>query len=557
MSIKNKNLSGMRFLSLIFTMLSLLFCSELVAQKDTTIKQSVTVISAYKPVLMNVAKINFSATNLATEAVKEKLNYDIPDQALIYMYAPITLKPLAFNTDTAMSLGNHFWVKAGIGNYATPVIAAGACFRNKKELLVNIYGDYISSKGKMENQNYSMFSLKGTGSYFFPNTEAYASLEMKQRQFYLYGYNHDLYKYNKNEISQQFQEMDFKAGFRNTKENALKVDYDANMQFNYFTGKDAMNETTLRMDLPAERKINELFTLKADAMFDLTNSTTKNINAINYSYHNNMAQFSPSLIYQTSLYKINGGVNAIWDNSKLVILPNIFGELKIKNFPFVLQGGFIGKLNKNTYRNMSYINPYISSLKTQTNTLETEYYGGLKTNLSNRIVASAKVGWVSYNNYQFIINDTAANADGKSFVLSNEDKVNNFKLHGNISYTIPGKLYATGGITLNAYAGMKANEKAWHTLPMECTAAVQWNAFKKLVLKGDFYMFGGGHYLEKDNKSGSLKGGVDLSLGGEYKITNKINAFVDLNNIFGDKYQRWHNYPVYGICVLAGVIIRF
>ena len=70
-------------------------------------------------------------------------------------------------------------------------------------------------------------------------------------------------------------------------------------------------------------------------------------------------------------------------------------------------------------------------------------------------------------------------------------------------------------------------------------------------------MFGGGHYLAKGNKSGSLKGGVDLSLGGEYKLTNKINAFADLNNIFGDKYQRWHNYPVYGICVLAGLIIRF
>jgi hypothetical protein len=172
-------------------------------------------------------------------------------------------------------------------------------------------------------------------------------------------------------------------------------------------------------------------------------------------------------------------------------------------------------------------------------------------------VASAKAGVVSYKNYQFFINDTSANSDGKSFLLSNDEKVNNFRIHGDITYTVPGKFVASGAVTFNGFAGMKTNKKAWHTLPVEGRATARWTPSKKLLIKTELYFFGGGQYLDKNNKSVSLKGGIDLSLGSEYKINNKINAFLDLNNIFGNKYQRWHNYPVYGIGVLAGVIIRF
>ena len=280
-------------------------------------------------------------------------------------------------------------------------------------------------------------------------------------------------------------------------------------------------------------------------------------NGLQNRFSNNISQFSPSLVYETSVYKINGGVNAIWNNGDLVCLPNLYGELYLNNFPFILQAGFVSKINKNTYRNLTSVNPYLSVMKNQINTLETEYYGGIISNISKRIVASAKAGVVAYKNYQFFINDTATGSDGKSFLLSNEEKINNFRLQGDITYTIPGKLMANGAITFNGFTGMKTNQKAWHTLPMEGRASARWNFNKKLLIKSELYFFGGGHYLDKNNESGSLKGGIDLSLGGEYKINNKINAFLDLNNIFGNKYQRWHNYPVYGLGIVAGAVMRF
>jgi outer membrane receptor protein involved in Fe transport len=46
-------------------------------------------------------------------------------------------------------------------------------------------------------------------------------------------------------------------------------------------------------------------------------------------------------------------------------------------------------------------------------------------------------------------------------------------------------------------------------------------------------------------------------LGFEYKIKKQFGAFINLNNIFGKNYERWHNYPVYGFNVLGGLSLQF
>jgi outer membrane receptor protein involved in Fe transport len=54
-----------------------------------------------------------------------------------------------------------------------------------------------------------------------------------------------------------------------------------------------------------------------------------------------------------------------------------------------------------------------------------------------------------------------------------------------------------------------------------------------------------------------LSGGTDLSAGAEYKINKQFSAWINVNNILNDKYERWHNYPVYGLNLSGGVLINF
>ena len=68
--------------------------------QDTTKKRSVSITSTFKPVLKESAKINFGAAPPTADTVRPKLNYDIPNQNLLFAYQPGTLKPLALKIDS-------------------------------------------------------------------------------------------------------------------------------------------------------------------------------------------------------------------------------------------------------------------------------------------------------------------------------------------------------------------------------------------------------------------------------------------------------------------------
>ncbi|MBI3883647.1 MAG: hypothetical protein HY305_05400 [Sphingobacteriales bacterium] len=140
-------------------------------------------------------------------------------------------------------------------------------------------------------------------------------------------------------------------------------------------------------------------------------------------------------------------------------------------------------------------------------------------------------------------------------MISNESNVNNLRLHADISYINQEKFTITAGITFNGYAAMKDNARAWGTIPLQVNAALRWLVFKNLMIKSDLNAFSGGPYVAAI--PASLGGGVDFSAGAEYSLSKKVSLWLNVNNIFNNKYQRWYNYPVYGINVLGGVLIKF
>ncbi len=540
---------------LVFAVANLVMASA-TAQRDTTKTQSIDITSSFKPVLRNAVKINFSGSQLVADTSRPVLGYTIPSQNLFYAYQPISLRPLALTQDTALYLGDRNYVKAGFGSYNTPYLAAGLSFGDGKTSLVNLTASYIASKGKdIEFQDYNMLRVKGTGSYFTPKNEVYGAAEVSLNNYYLYGYDHSLFNYSKMDVRQQFQDISLSAGVRNTVSNESNINYNPNLQLSFFTNKDKLSETNIVVDLPAEKKLNDLLTFKLAAKGDFTNYATKGYIPSDISFGNNILQLAPALEYNTSLLKLHGGLTPTWNNGDFTWLPDVYAEFKLQEKVFLVQAGWVGRYIKNSYRNLSAINPYLDVMTEQNNTKEIEYYGGIKATVGKHFNFNAKAGWITYRDLPFFINNIAG--DEKTFVISNETKVKNFRIHGDINYVNQEKFSLTAGVTFNGYTGMKVNSKAWHTVPMEFTSSLRWFAFDKLLLKGDLYFFNGGNYLTKANGSAPLTGGTDLSAGAEYKINKQFSAWANINNILNDKYERWHNYQVYGLNLTAGVLIHF
>jgi hypothetical protein len=523
------------------------------AQKDTTKKQSIDITSSYKPVLRNAVKINFSATNVEPDTSKSVQVYNIPTQNLFYVYQAIPLKPLALQQDTILELGDRNFVKAGFGNYTTPLVNAGFSFGDGKKYLLNVYGNYLSSKGKISNQNFTTINAMAAGSYFTPKNEVYGSVGFSLQDQFFYGYNHDTLSFNKKDVLQRFQNISLKSGFKNKTTTSTGIQYNPNVAINLLRNLNKANENSIVLEAPIEKSFNEKFALKVAAKADLTTYETT-VFANNIRFTNAVYSIAPELIYAKPLFNIHVGLTPTWDNGELILLPNIYGELKIKDQIFMAQAGLVGSIQKNTLQHLSSINPWLQTIATQKNTQQIELFGGVKATIGKHLNVNVKASFINYKNLPLFVNDFV---DGKTFTVLNEESINNIRIHADASFVKQDKFTINGGVTLNIFNTLKNNARAWGTIPFEANASLRWWAFKQLLVKTDVQLFAGSPVLLANNVDKNLAGGADLNAGLEFAINKKFSAWLDINNILNNKYQRWNNYEVYGLNVIGGIIVKF
>ena len=80
---------------------------------------------------------------------------------------------------------------------------------------------------------------------------------------------------------------------------------------------------------------------------------------------------------------------------------------------------------------------------------------------------------------------------------------------------------------------------------------------KDLWLRADLWAWDGPQYRGKDGEAYKGETAFDLNAGAEFRITKNFNLWVQLNNIFNNKYERWHQYEVYGFNILGGITYSF
>ena len=524
------------------------------AQKDTTKQQTIDITSSYKPVIRNSPKVNFSATYLAADTNKNVATYTIPPLNLFYKYQPVTLKPLALNKDSVLELGSKNFIKIGYGNLSSPFASAKLSIGDGIKSLVNLSANYNSFKGGIENQEYAQLNAKLSASIFTQSNEVFGSFGMNQQDYHLYGYDHSFINFSKQAVLQQFKDLQWMVGIRNKIANDLGIQYEPTVQVAIFNNQLKFRENSVRIEIPVEKSMGDIFSVRFSVKTDI-NSNTSNSLVGNIHFNNTIFQLSPELIYHSNSILFHAGIRPSWDDGKFVVFPSFYGEAKIINQSLLLQAGYVGQIISNSFRNLSVINPYLHSFSSQRNTQEKEWYVGFKSTASNHFSFSAKASLINYNNLPLYINDTSK--DYKEFLVCYESNITNLRFHADMSFIKSNQLTITSGITYNGYKDLKLNPKAWGTIPLEFVTSIRWRASHQLQLKTDCKLFSGGPYLLKNNIQKTLSNGADLSLGVEFSINNKISAWVDANNLFNNKYERWHNYPVFGIQIAGGIIIKF
>ncbi|MBL7726738.1 MAG: hypothetical protein JNM68_03585 [Dinghuibacter sp.] len=521
------------------------------AQRDTSAPQVINVKSSFKPVLRNAVKQNLSATPPATDTVLPKLTYQVPAQALFLAYEPVPLKPLALQVQNNAGWENSNYIKAGFGSLSTPYVSAGFSFGDGHSTSLGVFADYISSKGSIKNQEYSKIGIAVQGSKTTEkNFEFKGKIGYNQDEYFLYGYDHGLFNYTKDQVRQKFQTITLNAGMRNTMPTEFGLNYNPTLKSSIFTDNRKGSETNALLDVPLTKYIGKTFGVKLGLAADFTSYKKPGV-----TISNNIFYFKPAVLFKTPNININAGVTPAWEGKEVNILPDITADIRLQGTKFVAQLGWLGYYNKGSYQRWATFNPYILQPDSLPNAKVTEFFAGFKGTAGDHMVYAVKAGYYGYRNMALFINDTTG--DGKSYRVVTEPDLQAFQVHAEFGVIQKEIFHFTAGMNLNAFTGLSRNEKPWGIIPMELTGSLRWQLFKDFWLKSDAFIWNGANFITKGNRIERMKPVVDLNAGLEFRITKQINLWFDANNLLNNKYQRWKNYETFGMNLVGGVKFNF
>ncbi len=523
------------------------------AQKDTSGK-GVSIVSSFKPVLRQAAKINFNATPPEADTTKAKLSYIIPNQNLLFAYQPGSLKPLALDIDTAGTFDNSSYIKAGFGSLRTPYIQAGISFGDGKTAGLNIYAKHVGSDGKREFQKFANTDVALSGYFKSGNNLQWdAGITMKQNRTYKYGFEPQTNVYPIDSLKQSFQTIAGRVAMHNIEKTEFGLTYSPELKIDVFTDNLKNSESNTVLNLPLQKTVGKVFAVNLGITFDLTRLSPKDKST---TINNTMYYISPSVLFKTQKINAQVGIRPSWDNKTFKLFPNVLADIRTEDSRFTFQAGWTGYIRKTTYQYLAGQNPWLWLPATFKNTWVEERFAGFKGSAGDHFSYAAKAGFNKLTNQPLFLNDITPGLGGKSFRVVNESELKVVNFGGELGFTIHEKFSLITGLIYNQYK-LKDNAEAWGLTPLEFKTALRLQVIKDLWLKTDLFAWSGSHYLKKDGSAGKLDGATDLNAGLEFKITRNINLWTQFNNIFNKEYQRWNQYPVYGFNFVGGVVFSF
>ncbi|GAA4238213.1 TonB-dependent receptor [Postechiella marina] len=565
-------------LSVILTLsASVVFSQE---QEADTIKTGVIdVVKPYAPSISDAFKVKEvpSLDDAVTDSKKE-IKYNIFSFPVASTFTPAKGKAAVVEKAKPIKLYDNY-ATLGVGTYTTilgEVYLNHAISRNES---VGGYVSHHSSAGGIENL---MFDDK------FSNTKLKANYTTRLRDLAWNvegGFQHQMYNWygvpesqiataRADNIETDHTFFDVHIGgdvtFEDTYINSGSV------LFRRFADNQGSGENRLTLkatvDVPVNRE--EISTeFKIDYLggsFDRNYQTNTPLD-----YGNFQVGLSPTYQLKQDDLTVNLGVSAYYLNdteageSKFFIYPNVTATYRLVSDVLIAYGGIEGDLIQNSYHDFANENNFVSPTLFITPT-DKQYnaYVGLKGKLSSHMSYNVSGSYTSEKNKALYKNNditltSQAYSYGNSFGMIYDD-ISTFGFVGEINFDVNRNFKL--GLKAEYFSYSTDNEtEAWNLPDIKGSAFLDYqidshwftgaNLFFVGERKDQFYLNDGASTASP--LTVNLDSYFDANAHVGYHITDQISAFLKINNIANEGYQRWQNFPVQSIQFLAGATYKF
>ncbi|HOZ29661.1 MAG TPA: hypothetical protein PLL66_01980 [Bacteroidales bacterium] len=568
------------FITLVMTVLTL----GVVAQEENDGglgEQTIIIYNEYTPVLKDATRMQFLPVIVDTVKITPVFEYSVQPALFKTRFSPSPITAASVKGEPLRPLDNGL-IKIGFGNYLSPLVEVYYNNRRSRDYSIGAFAKHHSSFGSIKNSAdqriYSGFNNSQVNAYgkkYFYSSTISGDIDFKSNQIHYYGYNPniilgsaDAVKPFKREEMEMQRYNRLKANFGIVSNNTSKkrMNYTSNIAYQYFFTftDDIQHKIDFRSDLNKLVK-NNRYGMDIGFLFNNNQSTLSNYNDINLD-------LNPYFKHYTKSWQIQIGVNTTGefggDSVRYHFYPNVYFQHNISN-TIIPYAGFKGYIRNNNLEYISSINPFVNNL----NNIKVTNYAqvidlGLKGNISKNIYFHINGNYSKIDDMAFFVNDITSILDNK-FVMEYTN-VERFAGYGEISVDNIGSFSFILKGHYYYYSYIKNRQKPWHMPNVD----VSLNANYKLNEKIDFginvnfignrwaksFAHTTDHTVYPDGLSWheiQLKPIIDVSLYGEYKFASNFYAFLNMNNITGQKQYVWNNYMSQGFNLMLGIKYLF
>ena len=524
---------------------------------DSIPEKVVTIVSAFKPQLKNVAKIGFLNATALVDTNSVLLSYQVPSQNLSFQYQPIALVPRAFKIDSIKTIKQSANVKIGLGNYYSQFIQLEGALVDQKaqQHHLNILNESIAGPHPIQkwntiglnyNSGFSMNKNKVLNTQFYFN----------QSNRYRYGLVPDTTILPLKNFEQKLTVIGANFTLTNKQVISDQLNFAPILKFNHSNLVSQANNLVL--DLYSPIMYNLKNNLKIHADLNLSYNQYNPINSA--SINNTIFQFDPSLELNKNQYRLNIGVRPTIANGDFALYPKIELTKKLKDTNYILDAGWNTSVNNNQLMQLIGQNHWISAPSSMPISSKENKYLNVQVTVSKRLNYGFNMALNDYRELPFFNQTKQMNnpiQEGLKFDVLLEKRAIAIELVGNLRYQFSDKILWKNNFKYIQFNLIRENTQAWGILPFEFNSQLNWVFNKKLLLDASGQFWTGSKTSAGLGNAYQLNNTFVLNAGMQYTISDHWTFWGKGENLLDQQYQRWANYPSLGIQIIAGIQYKF
>ena len=467
-------------------------------------------------------------------------------------YEPPKIRPLAVKTETPGPAYKGY-ARAGAGLPLGWIGDLAYVTRNNQVQLRTDVHTYGVRGTQVENQDYSEVRGRLGGTYYADRGMAIdLDFDYDRRAYNYYGFAATVadtsVRLAEDQSSQHFGVFGIRAGVRNAKPTPVGIDYRANVDARFLNDNFATKERNVLLGLGGRRDFGDDWYAEADVFIDLT--TFEDVAEQNL---NNYA-FRPVVGAHFDKLGLRVGINVANAADEFRLFP-------LAEVSYALGGGYVavagidGGLRKNNYESLTRYLPWLVVDPELRNAEERRGYVGLQGQ-TRGVTYEARAGFARVNNLALFGRD-----DSLAYQFRPQyDTANIVSL--NVSATMPLADRLSGTLIVDSrFINPETADEPFLLPSLDAAVRVNYELIDdRATVQGGLTVQNGLPFAVETAELTQVERTeflLDLSVQGDYWITEKLGAFLQLNNLLNNRREKFPNYPIVGTNVMVGLTGRF